>query len=308
MFNRKVSVSKSATILIPTAIIRKTMKFTISIIILLNSFAVLGQVSDYGSKTESYNLSCKDGQEYMIKVTLPRNYDSQKEYKTLYYLDSWWLSELVLGAYAILNLSEKIEDVVLIGISLNGNLKDWNIQRIMDFTPSEYNMGFEMKAGKDDNAITLHKNNTGGADIFIEFIETKIFKLIELNYPNFGENRALMGHSYGGLFSFYTIQQKPQLFSSFIIISPSLWWNNSELLKKELFYAFEGSKISSSIYLCYGKSESKLISESNLEMDIILSGLEKGNLDYQFKSFNKINHNSILPQGIYEGLLYVYRK
>lgn len=284
------------------------MKLIISIIILLNSFASLGQVSDYGCKTESLNLLSKDGQEYLIKVTLPENYDSQKEYETLYYLDSWWLSELALGANAILNLSEKIEDIVLIGISLNGNLKDWNIQRTMDFTPSEYNMGFEMKAGKGDNGITLNKQNTGGADIFIEFIETKIFKLIESNYPNIGENRTLLGHSYGGLFSFYTIQQKPQLFSNFIIISPSLWWNNSELLKKELFYAFEQSKSTNSIYLCYGNSESKLISKSNQEMDIILIGLEKENLDYKFKVFNETNHNSILPQGIYEGLLYTFRK
>jgi len=284
------------------------MKLTISIIILLNSFALLGQISDYGCKTESHNLLSKDGQEYIIKVTLPRNYDSQKKYETLYYLDSWWLSELVLGAYAILNLSERIDDVVLIGISLNGNLKDWNIQRTMDFTPSEYNMGFEMKAGKGENGISVNESNTGGADDFIEFIETKIFKLIELKYPGIGENRTLMGHSYGGLFSFYIIQQKSKLFSNYIIISPSLWWNNSELLKMKLFYEFEQSKTSSSVYLCYGNSESKLISKSNTEVDIILSGLEKENLDYKLKVFNDTNHNSILPQGIYKGLLYTYRK
>jgi len=285
------------------------MKLTISIIIiLLNSFALLGQISDYGCKTESHNLLSKDGQEYIIKVTLPRNYDSQKKYETLYYLDSWWLSELVLGTYAILNLSERIDDVVLIGISLDGNLKDWNIQRTMDFTPSEYNMSFEMKSGIGENGININKSNTGGADIFIEFIESKIFKLIELKYPSIGENRTLMGHSYGGLFSFYSIQQKPILFSNYIIISPSIWWNNSELLKMELFYAFEQSKTSNSIYLCYGDSESKLISKSNTEVDIILSGLEKDNLDYKFKVFNETNHNSILPQGIYKGLLYTYRK
>ena len=290
------------------AIIRKTMKFTISIIILLNSFAVLGQVSDYGSKTESYNLSSRDGQEYMINVTLPRNYDSQKEYKTLYYLDSWWLSELIIGTFAILNLSEKIEDVILIGITINGNLKDWNIQRTLDFTPSVYDMGFEMKAGKDENSITLNKNNTGGANIFIEFIETKVFELIDQEYPNIAENRTLIGHSYGGLFSFYAIQQKPHLFSNFIIISPSLWWNNSELLKKELFYEFEQSENVNSIYLCYGDSESKLISKANTGMDAIINSLQKENLDYQFKIFKEANHNSILPQGIYDGLIYTYRK
>lgn len=284
------------------------MKVIITIIILLNSISSLGQVSDYGSKTEIHNLSSKDDKMYSVKVTLPPNYDNNKEYETLYYLDSWWLSELVLGTFAILNLSEKIEDVILIGITIRGNLKDWNIQRTMDFTPSEYNMGFEMKAGKGDNGISLNKNNTGGADIFTEFIETKIFKLIESNYPNIGENRTLLGHSYGGLFGFYTIQENPQLFSNYIIISPSLWWNNSELLKKKLFYAFEQSKSTNSIYLCYGNSESKLISKSNKEMDSILIDLEKENLDYKFKVFNETNHNSILPQGIYEGLLYTYRK
>ena len=218
---------------------------------------------------------------------------------------------MVLGTYSILNLSGKIDDAILIGITINGNLKDWNIQRTLDFTPSKYDiekMGFEMQAGRGKNSITLNTNNTGGADVFIEFIETKVFKLIEQKYPNIVDNRTLIGHSYGGLFSFYTIQKKPELFSNFIIISPSLWWNKSELLKKELFTEFKENGIANSIYLCYGNAESKLITKSNVEMDIILSGLQKEQLDYNFKVFKDANHNSILSQGIYDGLLYTYGK
>ncbi len=289
------------------------MRFTFGIIllVLINHVNLLGQVSDYGSTTETHYIVSKEDKKYKIKVTLPHNYNQNKTYETVYYLDSWWLSEMVLGTYAILNLSEKIDPIILIGISIDGNLKDWNIQRTLDFTPSKYDlgiMGFEMQAGSDENSIRLNPNNTGAAAIFSTFLETKVITSIEEKYPNLEKNRGLIGHSYGGLFSFYIMQQKPQLFSDFIIISPSLWWNKSELVKKEFFLKFKENKLASSIYLSYGSSESKLITRSNTEMDTVLKGLEKDQLNYKFNIYQKANHNSILSQGIYDGLLYTYEK
>ncbi len=44
--------------------------------------------------------------------------------------------------------------------------------------------------------------------------------------------RTLIGHSYEGLFTIYTLINNPQLFSYYIAIDPSLDWDDQKLLSK----------------------------------------------------------------------------
>jgi predicted alpha/beta superfamily hydrolase len=280
--------------------------FLTFVLITLNSFLLIGQRTDYGSTTNRYSISSDEEKVYQLKVTLPQDYDENKDYRTLYYLDSWWLSEIVMGSYALLTISEKIDDVVLVGISLDGSLLDWNIQRTFDFTPSKYNMPVSQTVGMGENAIPLNENTTGGGEKFIEFLETKVLKFIDDKYPNLSKNRGLLGHSFGGLFGFYVIQNRPALFSDFIIISPALWWNKSELLQEELFSEFKEDEQQAKLYLSYGEDEFKWIVSSNIEMDNVINNLGKSRLDYKFVAYDKTNHNSILPKAIYDGLMYLY--
>ena len=38
--------------------------------------------------------------------------------------------------------------------------------------------------------------------------------------------RVLVGHSLGGLFAMYTLWKRPQLFTGWLVMEPSVWWNN----------------------------------------------------------------------------------
>jgi len=286
------------------------MKFSFITILLLlsNTLPLLGQNSDYGSQTYIHSVISEENKVYQLKVTLPANYNENKTYETLYYLDSWWLSELVLGTNALLNTTEQITDIVFVGITLEGNLLDWNIQRTFDFTPSKYNMPIEQRVGIGENAIPLDENTTGGAAIFMEFLETKIVTLIRDSYPNLSEKRGLLGHSFGGLFAFYIMQHKPRLFSDFIIISPALWWNEQELLNEKYFEHLKSSKKSTTLFLSYGEDESKWIVRSSIEMNDLITNLRLSLMDYEFVTYEKSNHNSVLPRAIYDGLLMLYKK
>jgi predicted alpha/beta superfamily hydrolase len=109
------------------------------LLIFLNT---LGQEPELGYKTENHKIYSQDKDEYILKITFPRNYSSKKEYKTLYYLDAYWLTEITRGSYTILDLCNYVEDVVFVGISIDGSEKDWHKQRDMDFTPSKFkNLG-----------------------------------------------------------------------------------------------------------------------------------------------------------------------
>ena len=43
-------------------------------------------------------------------------------------------------------------------------------------------------------------------------------------YPIDAQRQTLFGHSYGGLFTLYTLVTKPQTFQGYVAASPSIWW------------------------------------------------------------------------------------
>lgn len=49
-------------------------------------------------------------------------------------------------------------------------------------------------------------------------------------YPIDFSHQILFGHSFGGLFAIDTLLYDSKIFSHYFIISPSLWWDNSEFL------------------------------------------------------------------------------
>jgi hypothetical protein len=65
---------------------------------LLMFLNIFGQETELGYKTENHKIYSQDKDEYILKVTFPRNYSSDKEYKTLYYLDAYWLTQITLGS------------------------------------------------------------------------------------------------------------------------------------------------------------------------------------------------------------------
>jgi len=282
---------------------------------------VFGQKTELGYKTESHKIYSQDKDEYILKITFPRNYSSDKEYKTLYYLDAYWLTEITLGSYTILDLCDYIENVVLVGITLNGSEKDWHKQRDMDFTPSPFeNLGlFEnLKKSNTENNIEisfksgsgnqLNKENTGGANLFLNFLENHVIKFVEKKYPNLNKRRGLLGHSFGGLFGFYTLQNRPELSQDLLLISASLSWNSFELVKKENFSKLKESKRIIKLYHSYGQQEIKGTRTSNNEISKIVSEFELENLHYKFSPVQNTNHHSVLSRAIYDGLLYLYKK
>lgn len=69
----------------------------------------------------------------------------------------------------------------------------------------------------------------GGSAAFRAFIRDELIAQVATRY-RVSEDRAIMGESLAGLFVLETCTLEPQLFSTCIALSPSLWWNNAALL------------------------------------------------------------------------------
>jgi predicted alpha/beta superfamily hydrolase len=92
----------------------------------------------------------------------------------------------------------------------------------------------------------------GHSDKFIAFIENELQPYIRSKYSASGD-RTLIGQSLGGLLASEVLLTKPQLFNRYIIVSPSLWWDNGSLLNKNSVILTENYDQTTGVYIGVGK-------------------------------------------------------
>lgn len=258
----------------------------------------------FASETNIIEIESEAGKKYELIVTLPINYNKEKIYKVLYYLDGWWLSELVKGSYRINYLTKEMEEVILVGISIRGDEEAWNKQRNKDYTPSIYDKE-KMKVSMKGGTVELNEETTGGAEEFIRFMKRVVFDEIESSYNIDKETRGILGHSFGGLFGYYCLINHNEIFKNYLLISPSIWWNKSEFLTTE---NIKKIKRDVNIYLVVGKSESNILINSIRKVTDELKEIKNERNVIESKEYEGMDHHSILPIGIYDGLEIIYRK
>ncbi len=116
-------------------------------------------------------------------------------------------------AVHLLSANGRIPAMIVVGIN--------NAERTRDMTPTKPKAGF---------GGTPWTGPAGGADKFLSFIADELLPTIDHNYRT-RPYRVLIGHSLGGLFAVYALLNRPEVFQGYIIISPSLWWDDQVLVK-----------------------------------------------------------------------------
>jgi len=95
--------------------------------------------------------------------------------------------------------------------------------RALDYTPTD-------ACAPCDRLSPRH----GGAERFLDFIELELLPTLAAVLPELPLDRgrlSLFGHSYGGLFTLYTLLHRPALFARYWASSPSLWFGDRHLLR-----------------------------------------------------------------------------
>lgn len=267
------------------------MKNKILLLLALSSFAVtlLAQQEKTNrpfvlgnTQTVSSSILSEDR---ILNIYLPEKYTAQDSlnYPVLYLLDGSANEDFIhlVGLVQFLCMYELLPQTIVVGIS--------NVDRKRDFT-------FPC------NIPEFKKNfpTTGGSAKFIDFIEKELQPFIVKNYRTDG-SKTIIGQSLGGLLATEILFKKPALFNTYIIISPSLWWDNQSLLAQKPL-AFPDSI---SVFVGVGK-EGKVM-ESDAKR--LAKGLKASpNLRSYFEYFPKENHATVLHQAVYSAFRALYRK
>ncbi|MDN3921475.1 alpha/beta hydrolase [Roseateles violae] len=74
---------------------------------------------------------------------------------------------------------------------------------------------------------------TGGIESFLDMLADEALPRVESRARIDRGRMAIVGHSLGGHAVLHTLFTRPALFSSYVAISPSIWWHGGELLRHE---------------------------------------------------------------------------
>ena len=232
-----------------------------------------------GEKVEIHSTILNENR--ILNIYLPHGYskDSVKDYPVIYLLDGSIDEDFIhiagvvqFGSFSWINM---LPETIVVGIS--------NIDRKRDFT-----------FHTDDKGYTKEFPTTGHSAPFIDFIEKELQPFIKNNYNTNG-TKTLIGQSLGGLLATEILFKKPDLFDNYIIVSPSLWWDNESLLE----YTPTPYKSSKSIYVAVGKEGEIMEREAKALYDK-LKPLNTKNSKVYYQFFEKQNHADALHLAVYD--------
>jgi len=238
-------------------------------------------------------------------VVLPDSYnpDSNVKYPVVYVLDG---SQHLKALETVYNYysGHHLPDMILVGISNRTN-------RTRDLTTSSVS---SRRGGKMEEA-------TGGAENFSQLIENELIPFIDGKYPT-SPYRTLIGHSYAGLFTIYTLINHPQLFQNYIAIDPSLDWDHQKLLnqaKEKLQHEeFTGKSLfvslaAGQLHMLDGEitldnvmmdtSEYTLSARSIIELSTFAESQKMNGLNYSWKTYSNDYHWTVPLPSIADGLV-----
>jgi predicted alpha/beta superfamily hydrolase len=174
-------------------------------------------------------------------------------------------------------------------------------ERARDYTPTSFTPPDE------SHPLTPQDyQGSGHAAEFLQVLEEEIIPFIEHRYEIDNSQRALVGKSYAGLFASYTLLTRPDLFRQFVIISPSLWWDDFMLPREDRAMAqLEvttrniAMPAPTRVVFTAGSDEERLgmVSDVNYFTEA-LTARNDPNLDFTYRVLDGERHESIFPRAV----------
>jgi predicted alpha/beta superfamily hydrolase len=173
--------------------------------------------------TESLRVHDPIGRDYALWVALPAGYAAhpQKRYPVVYVTDALYSFPLVRSVRNLVGQQGvNIEDFILVGLPPQEGLTSKQ-SRSRDYTPSD---PVRTPAGYYSDDVTY-----GGAAHYRDFLADHALPLIDARYRTDPARRVFAGHSYGALLGAYVLTTQPDMFGTYILSSPSLWFDQGLL-------------------------------------------------------------------------------
>lgn len=214
-----------------------------------------------------------------LNVYLPDGYASAAgtRYPVIYLLDGSANEDFIhiAGIVQFLTMIKQLPPSILVGIA--------NVDRKRDFT-------FPTTVKKDKEDFPT----TGGSEKFIRFLDKELKPYVQQHFRT-NDTSTLIGQSLGGLLASEIVLKHPGMFSNYVIVSPSLWWDKESLLK-------QGGKLPGAqarVFVTVGK-EGKMMEAPAQQLGGILKA--RPGMYVNFVPLPEETHLTILHNAAYKAL------
>jgi predicted alpha/beta superfamily hydrolase len=286
MQSRKLEVRSTGILRFPshsdifntiTIMIFRLLFFVVLLVLSNTSFAqinTLEKIFPLGIIRQLHSVELNETR--TLNIYLPEGFHKDSSYPVIYLLDGSGDEDFIhvsgLVQFYTFPWVNILPHSIVVGIA--------NVDRRRDFT-------FPSRIIEDINEFPT----TGGSEKFIRFIEKELQPFINQSFKTTGTN-MLIGQSLGGLLATEILFKKPQLFSQYVIVSPSLWWDNESLLK------LQPAKLNkhTSVYIAVGK-EGEIMEEDAKALHELLKG-QASSLSLKFDFISNKMHGNIFHQAV----------
>jgi len=235
----------------------------------------------------------------ILNIYLPEGYnaDDSVRYPVIYLLDGSADEDFIhIAGLVQFNSFEWVNQVpksIVIGIA--------TVDRRRDFT-------FPTTIEKDQKKFPT----SGHSAQFISFIEKELQPFIEKKYKT-NNSKMIIGQSLGGLLETEILLKKPALFNKYVIVSPSLWWNNGSLLNQDAVAFDHNFNQQTDIYIAVGKEGAtptdiprEMEEDARLLFEKI-NQIKNKSIKVYFEYLPKENHATILHQAVSNSFRILYK-
>lgn len=244
---------------------------------------------------------------YQVFVALPPSYGTQpqRRYPVLYATDADYAFPIIRQLARRLNVEgPQIEEFILVGLSY-GKGENGGISRQRDYTPTPNG-----PSTAPPNAIH------GQAQAYQKYLRDQVKPFINGHYRTAPAKAIFLGHSYGALLGTQILFTEPGLFSSYILGSPSLWYDKRHALKLEASYAKQNQDLSANVYLYVGAYEALRKGDrrynqtvdmvaDNRALEAALQSRKYPSLKLKSVVLNDEDHLTVAPRGFMQALKYL---
>lgn len=192
------------------------------------------------------------GRQYQVWISVPASYAEHPEarYPVVFVTDAAYAFPLVRSIRNLLGQrGRNIEDFILVGLPpARGNSSKESRNR--DLTPTN-----PLLDPRRDRSIYSDDTTYGQAANYRDYIEHQVFPLVGRHYRADMSRKVFAGHSYGGLFGSYILLTRPEMFSHYILGSPSLWFDRHAIDRIEDTYARTHDDLEADVMMFIGAYE-----------------------------------------------------
>ena len=240
--------------------------------------------------------------EHEVRVWLPSGYKvGDQTYPTLWVTDN--SLELIQGALVgeSFGMAPQII-IVAVGAPLGVSVAEFQRRRSYDFIPDKSMMGPTFEP--------LPAESLGGAPGFLDFLVNQLRPMLAAEYRMDPDDHGYAGHSGGGQFGLYTLFNKPESFSKYIISSPAAyqpwldmeetWHKSNKDLKARVFLSAGEAEIYHPVW-----SGAQIGSTVTL-MAERLASRRYPSLELKVKIFPDEDHLTVMPIAYTRGVRYLW--